>query len=294
MRAAEPNEHRFATPDGELCWFEWGSARADAPSILLVHATGFHARCWDQVVAALPPDRHVVALDLPGHGRSYRPESIRDWAAMAKVLGGFVAGVFASPIYAVGHSMGGYGVALAAAAKPDAFASLMLVDPVIFDPALYDKPFFPADMAVEEHPVSRRRNDWESAAQMFQHFAGRTPFSSWQPAILQDYCTYGLLPSAQGSGFELACPPRLEASAYLGNAGFNPYLEFGKVTCPVTVVRAPQGEREGTMDFSNSPTWPRLATCFAKGTDLLWEDCTHFIPMEAPERLAGLISETAG
>ena len=50
---AGPREHRLSTPDGDICWFEWGEP-GNAASLLLLHATGFHARCWDQVVAALP------------------------------------------------------------------------------------------------------------------------------------------------------------------------------------------------------------------------------------------------
>ena len=38
----------------DIAVFEWGQARADQPSILFVHATGFHARIWDQVIAHLP------------------------------------------------------------------------------------------------------------------------------------------------------------------------------------------------------------------------------------------------
>jgi len=59
----QPIEHRFAAPGGELCWFEWGKA-GDRPTLLLLHATGFHARCWDATIKALPQDWHYIALDL--------------------------------------------------------------------------------------------------------------------------------------------------------------------------------------------------------------------------------------
>ena len=48
-----PELHHFASSHGDICYFEWGVA-GGGPSILLLHATGFHARCWDQVVAAFP------------------------------------------------------------------------------------------------------------------------------------------------------------------------------------------------------------------------------------------------
>src|SRR3546814_15414567 len=78
-------EHRLETPEGDICWFEWGS-RGAAPSLLLLHATGFHARLWDQVVAALPSGTHVIAPDHRGHGRSFKTASVNDWATHAEVL----------------------------------------------------------------------------------------------------------------------------------------------------------------------------------------------------------------
>jgi pimeloyl-ACP methyl ester carboxylesterase len=101
---------------------------------------------------------------------------------------------------------------------------------------------------------------------------------------------FGLLKAADGS-FELACPPYLEASAYLGNAGCDIYPLIGAIACPVTVLRARTGERTSAMDFSISPTWPELARQFRNGHDLQWSELSHFIPMEAPARLAGLIIE---
>ena len=67
----EPKEFRERFDGVELCWFEWGQAKADEDSILLVHATGFHARCWDQTVSYMP-NRHIVAL---GFGRDALAEA---------------------------------------------------------------------------------------------------------------------------------------------------------------------------------------------------------------------------
>lgn len=127
---------------------------------------------------------------------------------------------------------------------------------------------------------------------MFARFADRAPYASWKPEVLHDYCDYGLLPTGDGS-LELACSPYLEASAYLGNAGCDIYPLIGAIMCPVTVLRARTGERTSTMDFSISPTWPELAKQFRNGHDMQWSELSHFIPMETPERLAGLIIELA-
>lgn len=284
-----PHEHRFAAPGGEICWFEWGQP-GDLPTLLLLHATGFHARCWDRVVAQMPNRLHVIAVDMRGHGRSYRPDSLGDWTATADDIVAFSDAALRRPVLGIGHSMGGCVLARAAALRPSLFARLLLVDPVIMVPELYRNPIFNPDGHPEDHPVARRRNSWDSAAQMVAHFADRAPYSHWERPVLEDYCRYGLVPSAAG-GLELACPPRLEASAYIGSWRHDPYPQLDAVECPVLVLRARNGERASALDFSISPTAPDLATHFRHGTDLHWQDQSHFIPMEATGRLAALIRD---
>ncbi len=286
----EPTAHRIATPDGDVAWFEWGTPGAGS-SLLLIHATGFHARLWDAVVEALPADWHVIVPDLPGHGRSYKPASLSHWDHVADALLPLVDRFAGQPMLGAGHSMGGYCLTRLAAARQDAFSRLLLIDPVILPPGTYDPNA--AIGSPEDHPVSRRRDEWESAQAMIDRFAGRVPYSGWVPRVLDDYCQWGLLADDGGTGFHLACPPVLEASAYLGSMHNDPAPLIAAVTRPVTVLRAPQHERAGPLDFSTSPTWPALASAFADGRDLQWNDVTHFIPMEAPERVAALIEAEA-
>lgn len=291
---AEPREHRLETPEGDICWFEWG-APSDRPSVLLLHATGFHARLWDRVVAALPPGTHVVAPDHRGHGRSFIPASLSDWAATADALLPLVDRFAGTPLIGCGHSMGGYALTRLAAERPDAFRHLFLIDPVIMEPGLYvggaDQPV--ADPAV--HPVARRRAMWDGWEAMNAHFAQRPPYMHWQPPILADYCRYGLLVAADGEGWELACPPALEASVYLNAVRTDPRDWLGRIAAPVSVIRARNGERANAIDFSLSPTWPELGAAIGAVRDEQWGEHSHFIPMEAPERLAALLAgEMAG
>lgn len=284
----QPVEHRFAAPGGELCWFEWGRA-GEHPTLLLLHATGFHARCWDATVKALPADWHFIALDLRGHGRSYRPDSLSDWLATADDVAAFARAKLDAPVFTVGHSMGGYVAARAAVLVPNKFTGMLLVDPVMMAQETYVVEPGNLGGSPSDHPVARRRNAWESSEQMIAHFSGREPYARWRPDVLEDYCRYGLVPASSGEGLELACPPILEASAYMGSWRNNPYGWVGNIACATTVLRARNAERSGPMDFSISPTAPNLATHIAGARDLHWPEVSHFIPMEQPERLAELV-----
>ena len=286
----EPREHRLKTPEGEICWFEWGE-RGEGPSLLLLHATGFHARLWDQIVAALPAGTHVVAPDHRGHGRSYRPATLASLTATADVLLPLLDGLGGHPIVGCGHSMGAYILTRLASQRPAAFRHLVLIDPVIMDPAIYEGEAAKVIPDPAGHPVARRRNVWTDAEEMRARFADRPPYANWDPRVLADYCTYGLLLAADGEEFELACPPALEASVYQNALRTNPHEWLHYLSVPSTLIRAPTGERGGELDFSLSPTWTGLGPAIDAERDELWAEHSHFIPMEAPARVARLLAD---
>lgn len=285
----QPVRREFERDGVRLCWFEWG--RRGAPQVLLVHATGFHARCWDQVVRALPDDLHVLAIDMRGHGRSDKTPPY-NWQTFGADLLGFVAAENIRDAVGVGHSMGGHCIAHVAAHAPEAFARLLLVDPVIMSPDAYAAARHQTFASPEEHPVARRRAHWSSPAEMQVRFADRLPFARWQPAVLADYCQHGLLSEPSG-GYTLACPGVVEATIYMGSARVEIHSEVARVQVPVTVLRAPPRAPGDTsvMDFSKSPTWPELASRFPRGRDVFLPDHTHFIPMEDPQLIARYISD---
>ncbi len=275
------------TADGaRLVYFEWGE-RTDE-TVLLVHATGFHARCWDQVVEHLL-GRHVISVDLRGHGRSDKLPPY-GWDRFGRDLVELADSLDLCEIVGVGHSMGGHSMTQAAAHVPDRFRRLVLVDPVIMARESYRaRQWTPAG---EEHPVARRRNHFANWQEMMERLADRGSYPRWKPEVLEDYCRYGLLPDPDGAGFVLACPPQVEASIYMGSTSVDIYDLIAQIEIPVTVARAKPrtGRREG-MDFALSATWPELASKFRRGRDVYWPDLTHFMPMQAPERVAQLIVE---
>lgn len=268
-----------------LCWFETGVAHPGRPSILLVHATGFHARCWDEVIRRLA-GYHVISIDLRGHGRSDSSPPF-SWDTFGSDLSEFIATIGLSNIVGAGHSMGGHCLVQAAHTHPVRFERLVLIDPVIRAPESYSGSDHAHDSWLDEdgkHPVSRRRNQFASAEDLYRHLRGRGGYAHWQDAVLRDYCNYGVLPSPDGDGVVLACPPDVEAAIYMGSADTNPHDWIPVLEMPVKVLRArtASGDAEA-MDFSLSPTWPRLASCFSRGVDVYRPELTHYIPMQAPE-----------
>jgi pimeloyl-ACP methyl ester carboxylesterase len=269
-----------------LCWFEWHEDLRAQGTVLLIHATGFHARCWDQTVAALEKvggPRHVIAVDMRGHGRSDKTPPLT-WDTFGRDLVELVSALDLDHVVGAGHSMGGHSLTQTVAALPDRFEAIVLVDPVIMSPEAYAM-WQPSDP--KEHPVARRRNRFDSPGAFRENLAGRGSFDLWQPAVLKDYCGFGVLPDKDRGDFVLACPPIVEASIYGGSAGTNIYDLIDEIEIQVTVLRAkPREEGSAQMDFASSPTWPELASRFKRGVDVLLPELSHFIPMQAPELVA--------
>ncbi|MCC6387111.1 MAG: alpha/beta hydrolase [Dehalococcoidia bacterium] len=270
----------------ELQLYEWPGT---GTPVFLAHATGFHGRCWDQVVERLE-GRHAYAIDMRGHGLSDKPEPPYPWRNFGEDVAEVARHIGLRDAVGVGHSKGGFAVVHAAALEPGTFRSLLLIDPVIMARDRYT----PMLAEGSEHFAARRRNTWSSPGEMYESFAKRPPFNGWDPAILRDYVTHGLLPNPDGEGYVLACPPRIEAAVYAGAGsgdGAEVYEAVEALDIPVRVMRARERTSASPADMSSSPTYPGLAAHFKHGTDLPYPDLTHFIPMEAPELVAKLILE---
>ncbi len=289
----DPAEQRVRAHGIELAFFEWGREHREAgPSLLLVHATGFHARCWDPVVRRLGP-RHVVALDQRSHGRSEKTE-IRHWDVFGQDLAAVVGGLGLRDLVGVGHSMGGHAMVDAAAALPDRFRRLVLIDPVIAAPELYGEGgWMLAALDGRPHPTARRKRHFGSPEAMIERFRDRHPYSVFEPEALEAYCRHGLVPRSDAEGFELACPPEIEASIYMtSRTNRAVHDSLRALELPVLLLRAklPPPDRD-VMDFSSSPTWPELVNEIPHGREIHFTRNTHFLPMELPDRIAELILE---
>ena len=293
---AVPSEGRVRANGVELAFFAWGApaGRRDA-TILLAHATGFHARCWDAVVRRLG-DQHVIAVDQRGHGRSEKPPITR-WEVFGRDLVALVRELGLRDVVGVGHSMGGCAMVEAAAVCPDRFRSLVLIDPVIAAPEAYEGGGWKIPGVGEApHPTAKRRRHFDSPEEMFERFCDRVPYNVFQPEALRDYCVHGLLPEEDGDGYTLACPPEIEASVYMaGRNSSGVFASARALEIPVLILRAklPPAERD-VMDFSSSPTWPGLVGEFRRGREIHFPEATHFLPMESPGRVAELILAEVG
>ena len=66
-------------------------------------------------------------------------------------------------------------------------------------------------------------------------------------------------------------------------------MRFERLDIPVVIVRSAVEFVLGFTAMEASPTNPRLASILKHARDEHWRDVSHFIPMEAPKRVAQTI-----
>ena len=295
MNASRPDPvTRFYPTNGiDLAVHEWATDGGAAP-LVFAHATGFHGRVWDAIIAAFPA-HPIYAIDLRGHGQS-RAGPISDWRVVARDVAEFLGQAGIASAVGIGHSMGAHTLLQVAADDagsdgPGRFDKLVLFDPVILAPEFY-APGAPLYTPDNPHPAIRRKRDFASPEAMIERFRTRDPYDLFDPRVFEDYCRYGLVPALSGEGLELACAPEVEASVYAASRSNGAILEAAKrLAIPVLVVRA---KATNLTDFKSSPTWPELANILPQGTDLHRPDMTHFHPFEDPADAARIIAEWIG
>jgi len=126
-------------------WVTAGNAQA--PHAVLLHGSGGSAALWYTALPKLVQRRHVIAVDMPGHGET----SIPSWTSpgtmdrMLDWLHSFLER-FDWPLI-VGHSLGGYMAMLHFARRRPKVAGLVLVDAAGLGP----RP--PGFVMATRHPV---------------------------------------------------------------------------------------------------------------------------------------------
>jgi pimeloyl-ACP methyl ester carboxylesterase len=97
------------------------------PAVVLVHGLGGFAESWRHTVEALAPRATVLAVDLPGFGRSAKPPTRYDLGYFARALHGFLNAVGLAQASLVGHSLGSAVAVTYALTHPSRVERLALV-----------------------------------------------------------------------------------------------------------------------------------------------------------------------
>jgi pimeloyl-ACP methyl ester carboxylesterase len=117
----------------DIMAYEAGSTVTSARTLVLLHGLGHWTQAaWDVLVPLLDPALRIVAFDLPGFGRSAKPNAAYDTRFFGDVLGSVIETLAPGPVVLCGHSLGGYIAANYAVEHPDRVERLILIAPAGF------------------------------------------------------------------------------------------------------------------------------------------------------------------
>ncbi|MFN9965533.1 MAG: alpha/beta fold hydrolase [Lysobacteraceae bacterium] len=286
----EPWSHR--DPMHGLVLRGWRTPPRGLPLLHVLHGNGLCARTYAPMLAPLAERFDLWLCDAQGHGDSEAGGHFLGWNANAAMA----ARAFRAhlpqpsvPIVGLGHSFGGVLTALMASADPGLFRRIVLLDPVIYTPAVAGV------IAVIERlgwegvlplvrATRRRRTRWASRDEAFDRLRGRGVFADWRDEALRAYVDHGL--RDDGEGVALKCPPRIEAAIF-GSGPRGLWSHLDRLATPTLLVH---GDR--TLPFV-APSARRLARRHAHvRVDAIAG--SHCFMLAEPEATAARVADLLG
>ncbi|HNW54315.1 MAG TPA: alpha/beta hydrolase [Bacteroidales bacterium] len=102
-------------------------------TILMIHGLGSYLPAWKKNISELSKYYRVIAVDLPGYGKSSKLPHSGLMSFYAGVIAEFIQKLDLGPVNLAGHSMGGQISMVLALEKPELVKRLILVDPAGFE-----------------------------------------------------------------------------------------------------------------------------------------------------------------
>jgi len=149
-------ESRTVDLGGSVHYVDFGGPEG-APTVVLVHGLGGSHLNWDLLAPLLRPHARVLALDLPGFGRSEPGDRRTTVPDNVKVLDRFLTEVAGTPVVLVGNSMGGMISILQTAASPETVDGLVLLDAAVPGPRRALDPLVAVTFALYAVPMVGER-----------------------------------------------------------------------------------------------------------------------------------------
>lgn len=235
---------RHLTPEG-FTLTGWHTAPSGKPLLHFLHGNGFCGRMYEPMLAALHTHFDLWLCDIQGHGDTEHGGRFLGWNRNAELAmaaldaqGQAFAGV---PHYAAGHSFGGVLTSLILGEQRERFVRAVLLDPVLFTPAMIMGMSVAELTGITKHtPLARqaraRRKHWPSRDEAFRLLHGKGVYKGWSDEALQAFVTHALKEADDG-GVELKCRPSREADIF-ASAPDRLWSLLGRVRTPTLVLHA--------------------------------------------------------
>lgn len=243
-----------------------GTSREPTPALVLLHVFGLSRREWIETGVALAPQFRVVSIDTPGFGDAdqsigYSVEEMAD--CFAETIGLLRLERFVL----VGHSMTGKVAAVLASRGLPGLEKLALLTP---------SPVCPEPMTPEARATMLAQTE---------------PTHEHADAYLRANSCLPIKPDVwERSAWDRMCANPLAWRAWLEGGSLEDWSDrVGTLELPALVIAAEKDASLGPA-VQRELTLPHLKN----GRMEVVPGSGHLVPLEAPEKLAGLLREFAG
>lgn len=250
-------------------------------TIVFSHANGFPAGTYRVLFKHWQAAGYRVrAIEKFGHDPRYPVTS--NWPHLRDELVHFIEAEAGGPAWLVGHSLGGFLSALAAAYRSDLAAGVVLLDSPI-PSGLRGGLIGLAKLtgAVRRfspsHVARKRREHWPSPSAAFDHFAMKPVFARWDQEVLRDYIRSGL--EAGDEQHRLAFRREVESRIYETLPHhMTRVLARRRLACPAAFIGGRQSAEVRLLGLD--------ATRRITRGQLSWIAGSHLFPFEHPGETA--------
>ena len=197
---------------------------SDAPcrTIVFSHANSFPASTYRPLFAYWrEAGFNVQAVEQYGHDPRY--PVTQDWPHLVEQLRDFIVQQGASPVYLVGHSLGGYLSLMLAARFPQLAQGVVVLDsPLVNGWRAMSLHLARAtgliDRVMPSGIAAQRCHEWPSLSATRQHFQAKPKFAAFHPEVFNAYVSDGTADHAVTSVRHLRFDRQVEAAIYLYDA----------------------------------------------------------------------------
>lgn len=253
MQLLNSNQHNGAV----LNWVRTGP-RGNS-TVVLIHPVGYDLTYWGDQIDALQPFHDVIAVDLPGHGRSTGGPAECDFGKISVMLAGLIKAVSDRPVHVIGISVGGMIAQSLVLAYPSLVRSLCLIGTASTFPAEARAAMFVRAEAVEQGGMQA-----VLPASLDRWFTGQT--RARRPDLIE-----------RVSRTLLADDPAVHAAMWRMIATFEVRDRLHEIGCPTLVL-------VGDQDPSTPPAMAEvLAENIPGARKVLLANTSHIAMLESPD-----------
>ena len=250
-------ESQYATLDGAKIHYK--SFGQGAEALVLVHGWGCNLNHWRDLIPDLAKRNRVLALDLPGHGMSDKPEQTAyTMDHFASAIDAVMRDAKVERAVVMGHSMGTPVARQFYRKYPQKTIAVVIVDGGL-------RPFGTKEMREQYVAMFRSPNYKEAGKQMFAQMKG-----TLTPADQERVNT------------SFASTPQHVLVSAMESMNHDSLYGPDKITVPVLAIMA------------KSPFWPADTEQFFRSLApdfefQMWEGVGHFLMMEKPKQFTDTV-----